>query len=141
MTFFCNWKFVIELFIMLFYPYKYFVLIGTAKSFVYAESGLKGRAHDLQAQPASRLKPSSTLRGSRPSPGSYLGSNRSKYPQAKNDIINLCSNHNAIGIDARDIFTMVCEEPLENWGIGCGIPACDLDPWLQCQYMREYRHD
>lgn len=57
-TFFCNWIFGLDLdlVIILFYPYKYFVLIGTAKSFVYAESGLKGRAHGLQA-PSPGLSP------------------------------------------------------------------------------------
>jgi len=55
-TFFCNWIFGLDLdlVIILFYPYKYFVLIGTAKSFVYAESGLKGRAHGLQAPSPGR---------------------------------------------------------------------------------------
>lgn len=40
---------------------------------------------------------------------------------------NIVGNLKAMGIDSLDIFIIVCEEPLENWGIRGGIPACDLD--------------
>ncbi len=40
---------------------------------------------------------------------------------------SIVDNLKALGIDAMDIFIIVYEEPLENWGIRCGIPACDLD--------------
>ncbi len=40
---------------------------------------------------------------------------------------NIIDNLKKLGIDAMDIFIVVYEEPLENWGIRGGIPACDLD--------------
>ena len=40
---------------------------------------------------------------------------------------NIIDNLKKLGIDALDVFVIVCEEPLENWGIRGGIPACDLD--------------
>lgn len=39
----------------------------------------------------------------------------------------IIENLKTLGIDARDIFIIIYEEPLENWGIRGGIPACDLD--------------
>lgn len=40
---------------------------------------------------------------------------------------NIIDNLKKIGIDAMDVFIIVCEEPMENWGMQGGIPACDLD--------------
>lgn len=40
---------------------------------------------------------------------------------------NIVGNLKSMGVDPLDIFIIVCEEPLENWGIRGGIPACDLD--------------
>ena len=40
---------------------------------------------------------------------------------------NIVDNFKSMGIDAMDIFIIIYEEPLENWGIRGGIPACDLD--------------
>lgn len=40
---------------------------------------------------------------------------------------NIIDNLKKLGIDAMDIFIVICEEPLENWGIRGGIPASDLD--------------
>lgn len=40
---------------------------------------------------------------------------------------NIVDNLKALGIDAMDIFIIIYEEPLENWGIRGGFPACDLD--------------
>lgn len=39
----------------------------------------------------------------------------------------IIGNLKKLGIDALDIFIIIYEEPLENWGIRGGIPACDLD--------------
>ncbi len=39
----------------------------------------------------------------------------------------IIENFKALGINAMDIFIIIYEEPLENWGIRGGIPACDLD--------------
>ncbi len=41
--------------------------------------------------------------------------------------MNIIDNLKTLGIDAMDIFIIIYEEPLENWGIRGGIPACDLD--------------
>lgn len=40
---------------------------------------------------------------------------------------SIIDNLKALGIDPIDIFIIIYEEPLENWGIRGGIPACDLD--------------
>ncbi len=40
---------------------------------------------------------------------------------------SIIENLKTLGIDAMDIFIIIYEEPLENWGIRGGIPACDLD--------------
>lgn len=40
---------------------------------------------------------------------------------------NIVDNLKTLGIDAIDVFIVIYEEPLENWGIRGGIPACDLD--------------
>ncbi len=40
---------------------------------------------------------------------------------------NIVDNLKTLGIDAMDVFIVIYEEPLENWGIRGGIPACDLD--------------
>lgn len=40
---------------------------------------------------------------------------------------NIVDNLRTLGIDAVDVFIVIYEEPLENWGIRGGIPACDLD--------------
>lgn len=40
---------------------------------------------------------------------------------------NIVDNLRTLGIDAVDVFIVINEEPLENWGIRGGIPACDLD--------------
>ncbi len=40
---------------------------------------------------------------------------------------NIVDNIQMLGIDAMDVFIVICEEPLENWGIRGGIPASDLD--------------
>jgi phenylpyruvate tautomerase PptA (4-oxalocrotonate tautomerase family) len=40
---------------------------------------------------------------------------------------NITENLKKLGIDSTDILIIICEEPMENWGIRGGIPACDLD--------------
>ncbi len=40
---------------------------------------------------------------------------------------NIVDNLKMLGIDAMDVFIVIYEEPLENWGIRGGISACDLD--------------
>jgi phenylpyruvate tautomerase PptA (4-oxalocrotonate tautomerase family) len=52
--------------------------------------------------------------------GRSLEAKRSLY---KKIIFNL----EKIGIDSDDVFIIVYEEPLENWGIRGGFPACDVD--------------
>lgn len=39
----------------------------------------------------------------------------------------IVDNLKTLGIEAMDVFIVIYEEPLENWGIRGGIPACDLD--------------
>ena len=73
--------------------------LKTNPEYASVDSVLKGMLSHASATPAAGTPGSARSRfkrGSRPSPGSYLGSDRSKYPPAKNDIINLYSNHNAI---------------------------------------------
>ena len=41
--------------------------------------------------------------------------------------MSIVDSFKTLGIDAMDIFIIIYEEPLENWGIRGGIPACDLD--------------
>ena len=48
--------------------------------------------------------------------------------QAKKELYqNIVANLDKLGIPARDVFIVLHEIPLENWGIRGGIPASEVD--------------
>lgn len=55
-----------------------------------------------------------------------LFSGRSR--EAKRALYQALVRHfEALGIAPADVFIVLNEQPLENWGIRGGVPACDLD--------------
>jgi phenylpyruvate tautomerase PptA (4-oxalocrotonate tautomerase family) len=53
---------------------------------------------------------------------------RGRSPQAKKELYkNIVSNLGKLGILAGDVFILLQEVPLENWGIRGGIPASEVD--------------